>query len=98
MGGRNKGLKHRIIETLNHNGFNAKEDTTDHSGRDAEDICNKCKSMEGLQLEISKGLREKMFMGLNRKERKLTSGVFDTFLQSIRFVLCEDAVKNNSPG
>jgi phage replication-related protein YjqB (UPF0714/DUF867 family) len=95
VGGRNEGLKNRMIEKLKNDGFNAKEDTTGHSGRDAENICNKCKSMEGLQLEISKGLREKMFIGLNRKDRKLTTEVFNNFIQSIRFVLFEDKVKDN---
>jgi phage replication-related protein YjqB (UPF0714/DUF867 family) len=95
VGGRNQGLKNRIIQKLKNNGFNAKEDTTDHSGRDVENICNKCKSMEGLQLEISKGLRDKMIKGLNRKDRKLTTEVFDKFVQSIRSVLCEDKVKDN---
>jgi len=96
VGGRNQGLKNRIIQKLKNDGFNAKEDTTIHSGRDAENICNKCKSMEGLQLEISNGLRKKMIKELNRKDRKLTTEVFDKFVQSIRSVLCEDAVKDNS--
>ena len=84
------------IKALKIDGFNAKEDTTIHSGRGAENICNKCKSMEGLQLEISNGLRKKMIKELNRKDRKLTTQVFDKFVQSIRSVLCEDVVKDNS--
>jgi phage replication-related protein YjqB (UPF0714/DUF867 family) len=93
VGGRNEGLKNRIIQKLKNDGFNAKEDTTIHSGRDAENICNKCKSIEGLQLEISNGLRKKMLKELNRKNRKMTTEVFDKFVQSIRSVLCEDAEK-----
>lgn len=93
VGGRNQGLKNRIIQKLKNDGFNAKEDTTIHSGRDAENICNKCKSIEGLQLEISNGLRKKMLKELNRKNRKMTTEVFDKFVQSIRSVLCEDAEK-----
>ncbi|MGD8893599.1 MAG: poly-gamma-glutamate hydrolase family protein, partial [Desulfobacterales bacterium] len=83
----------RIIQKLKNEGFNATEDTTNHSGRNAENICNRCKSMEGLQLEIPKGLRKKMFKELNRSDQKSTTQVFDKFVQSIRSVLCEDAVK-----
>ncbi|MGD2149577.1 MAG: poly-gamma-glutamate hydrolase family protein [Desulfobacterales bacterium] len=93
VGGRNQGLKNRIIQKLKNEGFNATEDTTNHSGRNAENICNRCKSMEGLQLEIPKGLRKKMFKELNRSDQKSTTQVFDKFVQSIRSVLCEDAVK-----
>ncbi|MBW1958233.1 MAG: poly-gamma-glutamate hydrolase family protein [Deltaproteobacteria bacterium] len=93
VGGRNQGLKNRIIQKLKNDGFNATEDTTHHSGRNAENICNRCKSMGGLQLEISKGLRKKMLKELNRNDQKSTTQVFDKFVQSIRSVLCEDAVK-----
>ncbi len=90
VGGRNEILKNRMIEKLKNDNFSAKEDTTDHSGRHSENICNKCKSMEGLQLEISIGLRKKMFKGLASEDRKLTTEVFDHFVQSIRFVLWEE--------
>ncbi len=95
VGGRNVYLKHRIIEKLKDAGFNAQEDTTNHSGQDNGNICNKGVKKEGLQLEISKGLREKMFRELKRNDRKYTTEVFDNFVKSIRFVLCEDNVKEN---
>ena len=97
VGGRNQGLKNELIQQLKNDGFNATIDTTHHSGRNAENICNRCKSMEGLQLEISKGLRKKMFKKLNRKDQKSTTQVFDKFVKSIRSVLCEDAVKRLQP-
>lgn len=96
VGGRNEDLKNRIIEKLKHDGFNAKEDATDHSGRDAKNICNTCQSTKGVQLEISEGLRKEMFMGLNPENLKLTTEVFDKFVNSIRFVLYENAMKDNS--
>ena len=95
VGGRNEDLKHRIIEKLKDAGFNAQEDTTNHSGQDNGNICNKGVGKEGLQLEISNGLREKMFRGLKRNDRKYTTEVFDNFVKSIRFVLFEDNVKGN---
>jgi len=36
VGGRNEDLKHKIIEKLKDAGFNAQEDTTNHSGKTTE--------------------------------------------------------------
>jgi len=93
VGGRYKGLKQKMIDKLTEVGFNAKEDTTNHSGRDARNICNKGMSMEGLQVEISHGLRKKMFKGLSRKDRNYTRNVFNEFVKSIKSILQEEAVK-----
>jgi phage replication-related protein YjqB (UPF0714/DUF867 family) len=90
VGGRNQVLKNKMIQQLKNDGFNAIEDTTHHSGRNAENICNRCQSMEGLQLEISKGLRKKMFKELNRTHQRSTTRVFDKFVKSIRSVLNEN--------
>lgn len=95
VGGRNEDLKHRIIEKLKDAGFNAQEDTTNHLGQDNGNICNKGVKKEGLQLEISNGLRKKMFRGLKRNDRKYTTEVFYSFVTSIRFILCEDSVMEN---
>jgi phage replication-related protein YjqB (UPF0714/DUF867 family) len=93
IGGLNEKLKNRIIEKLKEDGFDAQEDTTNHLGQDNKNICNKGVLKEGLQLEISNGLRKKMFRGLKRNDRKFTTEVFDKFKKSIRSVLCEDEVK-----
>ncbi len=95
VGGRNEYLKQKMIEKLKEAGFNVREDTTNHSGRDAENICNKCSSMLGLQLEISNGLRKKMFKGLKRNHRNPANNIFNEFVKSIRGVLCEYLAKNN---
>ena len=95
VGGRHEGLKQKIINELTKAGFNAKEDTTNHSGRDAKNICNRGRPKKGLQLEISRGLRKKMFKGLNREDRTSTKKPFDKFVKSIRSILHEQAGKNN---
>lgn len=95
VGGRNEYLKQKIIEKLKQAGFNVRKDTTNHSGRDAENICNKCMSMQGLQLEISNGLRKKMFKGLKGIHRNPTNNIFNEFVKSIRGVLFEYVAKNN---
>ena len=93
VGGRYGVLKQKMINKLAEAGFNAREDSTNHTGRDAKNICNKGKSMEGLQLEISHGLRKKMFKGLNRKDRKFTRNLFNEFVKSIRSTLHEEVGK-----
>ena len=95
VGGLNENLKHKIIEKLKDDGFDAREDTTNHSGQDSKNICNKGILKKGLQLEISNGFRKKMFKGLNRNDREHPTEVFDKFIKSIRSVLCEDEVREN---
>ena len=95
VGGRNEYLKQKIIEKLKKTGFPVKKDTTNHSGRNAKNICNKCSSMQGLQLEISNGLREKMLKGLKRNHGNPTNNIFNEFVKSIRRVLFEYVEKNN---
>ncbi|RZB38256.1 MAG: hypothetical protein SRB2_00004 [Desulfobacteraceae bacterium Eth-SRB2] len=94
VGGRNEYLKQKMIEKLKKAGFSVRKDTTNHSGRNAENICNKCTSMQGLQLEISNGLRKKMFKGLKRNHRNPTNNLFNEFVKSIRGVLCEYVAKS----
>ena len=89
VGGCNKKLKESIIKKLEHAPFNAKDDKSNHSGTDKGNICNKGISGEGLQLEISNGLRKKMFKGLSRNKRKYTTKVFNEFVDAISSALPE---------
>ena len=95
VGGLNEDLKYSIIRKLECDPFNAQEDKTKHSGQDKRNICNKGINKAGLQLEISKGLRRKMFKGLKCNGRKCTTKVFDKFVKLIRLVLCEYNVEKN---
>jgi len=89
VGGLNKELKSVMIEKLLKEGFNVKLDTTWHSGQDIENLCNMGTMQKGLQLEISSGLRKRMFKGLNRKDRKFITETYDKLIESVRFVLDE---------
>lgn len=60
-----------------------------HSGQEKANICNKGINKAGLQLEISNGIRRKMFKGLKSNNRKCTTKVFDNFVKLITLVLCE---------
>jgi phage replication-related protein YjqB (UPF0714/DUF867 family) len=95
VGGLHKGLKKRMIKNLQQVGFHTREDITNHSGRDPHNICNRGRLREGLQIEISNGLRKKMFEGLSPQERKSTTTVFNTLVESIRDVLLDYTAKNN---
>jgi phage replication-related protein YjqB (UPF0714/DUF867 family) len=88
VGGLDEELKAQIIETLTDAGFSAIEDTTArHSGREMCNICNLGSSGKGLQLEIAKRLRKKMFCGWNRKGRENTTPLFARFIHAVRTVL-----------
>jgi phage replication-related protein YjqB (UPF0714/DUF867 family) len=54
------------------------------SGRSKNNICNKNLTGKGLQLELSRGLRRKMFKGLDRSGRSETLPLFRTFVNVIK--------------
>ena len=89
VGGRHLELRRKVIENLRQAGFQAREDRSDHSGSHPVNICNRCKSGKGLQLEISTGLRREMFAGFRRLERQSRTSVFRRFVLSLRQVLQE---------
>lgn len=87
VGGRNDRMKCNVIEALRGSGLEAVEDLTNHSGREVNNICNKGCVDGGVQLEISKGLRQSMFEGLSRAQRRITTHVFASFVSAVRDVL-----------
>jgi len=86
VGGLANALGDTVISKLNLNGFNASRHTNHLLGTHKGNICNKGQSGEGLQLEISRGLRELLLVsqshmerfsssiGASLKEHKLISG------------------------
>jgi len=88
VGGRNTELKNQIIEALTSAEFCSVEDTTNHSGIHRMNICNQCMSGEGVQLEISRGMRRVLFEDMNkRKGRENPTQVFSDYVGSIRPVM-----------
>ena len=88
VGGKNQGLKQRIIAALNQAGFAA--ETSERPGLRGisnQNICNRCKCGEGVQLELSRGLREKMFDDLRRRALRQKTRIFYDFVTTIRAVL-----------
>lgn len=88
IGGKNQELKRRMESMLNKAGFHA--EITPKVGLRAQhlqNICNRCRSGQGVQLEISRGLREKMFDNLGRRSCRRKTGLFFKFVDAVREAL-----------
>ncbi len=88
VGGRDAQLAKRLISALKDAGFAAEQDNTaEHQGQFAANICNRDRSGCGCQLEISNGLRLTLFEGLKRQQREHTTAQFEAFVAAVRTVL-----------
>lgn len=85
VGGKNKEFRNQVIEALTSADFYAVKDTTKHRGIHRMNICNRCMSGEGVQLEISRGMRRILFEDMNkRKGREKPTQVLFDYVVSIR--------------
>lgn len=85
IGGRNQELKQKILLALRRAGFSAViSDVPGLRGIKPENICNRCKCGEGVQLEISRGLREKMFEGIDRRSVRKKMATFYDFVNTLK--------------
>lgn len=85
VGGKNRGLKQKLVNALQASGFRAELcDEPGLRGISPDNICNRCRSGEGVQLEISRGLREKMFEHLERRSLRKKTEVFYRFVHVVR--------------
>jgi phage replication-related protein YjqB (UPF0714/DUF867 family) len=89
VGGLDKEIGTKIREALIEAGFTAIIDISSHSGADPGNICNRGSIGKGIQLEITEGLRKKMFLGLNRRGRRFKKPAFHTFVDAVRKALFE---------
>ncbi len=88
IGGRNQKLKLKIVHALKTAGFNAEIcEIPGLRGIEPENICNRCRSGEGVQLEISRGLREKMFDNLDHRSLRMKTTVFYKFVNILKDIL-----------
>ena len=88
VGGRHAPLKQRLIARLHQAGFRTQHDDNHaHAGRLSTNICNRGRAGRGIQLEITQGLREHLFAGLARPQRKRTTPMFETLVNAVRTVL-----------
>lgn len=87
VGGLHAELRQRIVEDLSIAGFKAVPDDTHHAGNSPRNLCNRGKSGQGVQLELSHGLRCRMFEGLSRESRRHTTEEFIAFTATLRQAL-----------
>ncbi len=85
LGGLDEELKHRILEELRESGFQAEiRDRPPFCATNRTNICNLCGRGMGVQMEISRGLRAKMFRDLTPAGRRHHTAVFVRFTESVR--------------
>jgi phage replication-related protein YjqB (UPF0714/DUF867 family) len=88
LGGVDNDLKEKIKKALYRAGFTSKKSPRPAlQGKSQRNICNRCLSGGGVQLEISKGLRKKMFVNLTRQGRKHKTESFYKFVSAVRKAL-----------
>jgi phage replication-related protein YjqB (UPF0714/DUF867 family) len=86
LGGKNSVLRDKIRNNLKSLNFDI-GDTPNHiEGKDDENICNKGKSEEGVQIEIQSGLRSSMFEGNYKTKagRANPTSAFFEFVSAIK--------------
>lgn len=86
-GGLNQSLQQQVIQHLFAAGFNALPDGPGRSGEHPQNLCNRSKSGQGLQLEITEGLRRQFFASLDRRGRRSHTAQFDHFVLTLQSAL-----------
>jgi phage replication-related protein YjqB (UPF0714/DUF867 family) len=85
IGGLDNDLKNRVVACLSASGFRVEGcPVTALQGASPNNICNRSKNRCGVQIEISSGLRKRMFESLSRKGRTRTKPTYNKFISSLR--------------
>jgi phage replication-related protein YjqB (UPF0714/DUF867 family) len=88
LGGLDNDLKETIKKFLIQAGFRVEKSPRPAlQGKSQRNICNRCGTGGGVQLEISKGLRKRMFANLTRQGRKHKTETFCRFVSASRKAL-----------
>ncbi|MBW1689587.1 MAG: replication protein [Deltaproteobacteria bacterium] len=88
VGGLDTDLGEKIRISLIQAGFSAEPSPRPEiQGQSEWNICNRCRSGKGVQLELSRGLRKSMFKDLTREGRKSRTTIFHNFVSVLRDVL-----------
>jgi phage replication-related protein YjqB (UPF0714/DUF867 family) len=90
VGGRHKRLMRRIAQRLKGAGIEARESER-FPGRHPLNICNRCRSGRGVQLEVSFGLRRRLFPGFSEGNRENRSDAFFRFVGALSDALRDPA-------
>lgn len=85
LGGRNKNLQNHICDSLKNSGFKVEAHNNPKlQGTSLANICNRCASASGVQLELGKGLRRKFFSSLTSEGRKQMTKELEKFSIAVR--------------
>lgn len=88
VGGKDNELRDKIIKALKEKGFETEIDNRyGKKGLSENNICNRCKSNAGVQLELPEGLRSEFFEKLTRRGRKIKTERFGEFVEVIKVCL-----------
>lgn len=88
VGGRHSELKAQIHQSLYRAGFNAEISTkAGLKGENPTNLCNRCISGRGVQLEITKGLRKTMFISHEGRGIRKKTEHFFRFTSAVRTAL-----------
>ena len=91
IGGRDGVLRDKARTALEKGGFSVREDPR-FPGRSPLNICNRSRSGQGVQLEVTISLRRLMFRHLSRIKRKHTTILFEKFVMALKTALSESCV------
>ncbi|MCP4579186.1 MAG: poly-gamma-glutamate hydrolase family protein [Deltaproteobacteria bacterium] len=88
VGGRHDPLKDRLCRDLLKAGFNARISKKEGlRGESPLNLCNRCKTGNGVQLEITTGLRKRMFTPTKERSIKKKTEHFLRFTSGVRTAL-----------
>ena len=88
IGGRHQGLAEKIRQCLAGAGFRAEISSRPGlQARHPQNICNRCRSGQGVQLEITRALRERLFSHLSRRPSRSKTADFFRFVEALRAAL-----------
>ena len=88
LGGLDIALGAAIRTALTEKGFDVREHQDPNlQGRDPKNICNRGTSCAGVQLELSRAVRETLFESLTRAGREHPTERFGVFVDAVRRVL-----------
>ncbi len=85
LGGGDEALRPHVARRLQEAGFETRtHGSPGMQGTSATNICNRCRTGAGLQLELSRGLRRRLFRSLSLDGRRQPTVLFDRFVRAIR--------------
>ena len=88
IGGRDKILREKVREVLENADFSIQEHPR-FPGKSPLNICNRSRSRQGVQLEITMPLRCLMFHDISRLMRKSTTDLFERFVVALSSALAK---------